>query len=135
MELLQESQIELSGKVYNLGKFPATVGREILTQYPTSALPKLGDYKINEELMLRLMSYVSVETEKGPLRLSTRALVDNHIGSAEDLMRLEWAMMEKNFAFFANGKASGFLSGLGDQVQALILKTLTNFSPPSSAGK
>ena len=126
MELLQTKDITIGDKTYVLSKFPATVGREILVQYPTSAMPKLGDYKTNEELMLKMMGYVSVQTAAGELRLSTRALVDNHVSSAPDLIKLEWAMMEHNFDFFANGKASGFLAGLGGKVQQLITKTLTD---------
>lgn len=133
MELLEKTELPINGVTYILSKFPATVGREILTQYPTTAMPKVGDYKMNEELMLKLMSYVAVSTERGPLQLTTRALVDNHVPDAATLMKLEWAMMEKNFSFFANGKGSEFLAGLGEKVQALIIKTLTDFSQSSKA--
>ncbi len=85
--------------------------------------------------MLRMMAYVAVVTINGELQLSSRALIDNHVDDAETLMRLEWAMMEKNFAFFANGKASGFLVGLGEKVQALIMSTLMGSSQQSSVRK
>jgi hypothetical protein len=118
-----------------LSKFPATVGREIIMQYPTSALPKVGDYATNEDLMLKVMSYVGVviEGRETPLMLSTRALVDNHVKSASDLMRLEWAMMNYNFDFFGNGKLSGILDRVMTQAVALIQKTLTDLSPALQA--
>ena len=127
-----EVDIELpdgSVKKFILSKFPAVAGREIITQYPTSAAPKIGSYALNEELMFKLMSYVAVPLADGlPLRLNSRALVDNHVPDFETLMRIEWEMMKYNCSFFNNGKMSGFLELLTDKAQALILKTLTGFS-------
>lgn len=125
---------ELEGTPFVLSKFPATVGREIIMQYPTSALPKVGDYSTNEALMLKIMSYVGVDTGGAePVMLKTRALVDNHVKSTEDLLRLEWAMLNHNFAFFSNGSLSGLLDRVGSQAVALIQKTLTDLSPVLSA--
>lgn len=123
----------LDGTPFILSKFPATVGREIILQYPTSALPKVGDYNTNEALMLKIMKYVAVQTENGPLMLETRQLVDNHVKSAEDLLKLEWAMMNHNFAFFGNGSLSGILDRVGSQAVALIQKTLTDLLPALQA--
>jgi hypothetical protein len=122
---------ELEGTKFILSKFPATVGREIIMQYPTSALPKVGDYSTNEALMLKIMKYVGVKIDgrDAPLMLESMALVDNHVKSAEDLLRLEWAMMNYNFAFFGNGKLSGILDRVMTQAVALIQKTLTDLSP------
>ncbi|CNI48426.1 hypothetical protein [Yersinia pekkanenii] len=120
-------------KTYILSKFPAIAGREIVTQYPTTGAPKIGDYKTNEALMLKLMAYVAVPVEGGSqIPLTTSALVNNHVPDFETLMKLEWAMMEYNCSFFRNGAALGFLTGLTTKVQALITKTLTGLSQPSS---
>ena len=55
-------------RVYILSKFPAVQGREIIAKYPLSAMPKLGDYAVNEETMLKLMAFVAVPREgKEPL--------------------------------------------------------------------
>jgi hypothetical protein len=125
---------DLEGTKYVLSKFPATVGREILLQYPTSGMPKIGDYGTNEALMLKLMTYVGVRIDgrDEPLMLTTRQLVDNHIKDAETLMRIEWAMMSYNFAFFTNGKLSGILERAGSQAVTLIQKILTDLSRVSS---
>lgn len=114
---------------YVISRLPATIAREVITQYPVSALPKMGDYGRNEELMLKLMSYVGVvgKGQNGaPLMLKTRALIDNHVEDFETLIRIEMAMLEKNCSFFAKGKASGYLASLADKVQALITSTLTD---------
>ncbi len=121
--------------VFIISKFGATVGREVIMQYPTSALPKVGDYGTNEALMLKIMSHVGVQIpgREAPLMLTSMALIDNHVKSAEDLMRLEWAMMNYNFSFFANGKLSGILDRVMTQAVALIQKTLTDLSPALQA--
>lgn len=143
MALLEpiEKEFELpkgGKKTFVLSRFPAVAGREIVTQYPTSAMPKIGDYALNEELMLKLMCYVGVPivldgvTQSQPLMLTTRQLIDNHVPDFETLMKIEMAMMEYNCHFFQQGKLSGIFDKLGETVQRLILKTLMDFSQQSS---
>ncbi|AXF52894.1 MAG: hypothetical protein [Bacteriophage sp.] len=124
----------LGGKNFVLTKFPATVGREIITQYPMTALPKIGEYKTNHQLMLKIMSYVgvSIEGRAEPQMLSTEDLINNHVLKTEDLMRLEWAMIEYNFDFFGDGRASNFLGLVADRITPLISKTLMDLLGPSS---
>lgn len=118
---------------YIISKFPAVAGREIVTQYPVSAIPKLGDYGVNEELMLKLMCFVGVTTEAGTVQnLSTRMLVDNHVPDFETLMKIEMAMMEYNCSFFAQGKVSNVLEGLFSKAKALIMPMLTDYAARSS---
>lgn len=128
------STIKLEGKEFHLTKFPATVGREIILQYPTSAMPKLGDYKTNHALMLRIMGYVGVKVEgrDGLLMLSNEDLLNNHVSDAETLLRLEWAMINHNFSFFTDGRASNILSLIVDKASSLSAKTLTDFLHQSS---
>jgi hypothetical protein len=117
-------------KAFVLHKFPATIGREVVSQYPLSALPKLGDYKVNEAMMLKLMSYVTVpigDTPQG-LPLTSVDLVNNHVPDFEALMRLEAAMLEYNCSFFTNGKVSSFLETIAAKAQVLITSTLTGLS-------
>ena len=116
-------------RVYLLSKFPAVQGREIIAKYPLSAVPKLGDYAVNEETMLKLMAFVAVPREEGgPLLLSTRGLVDNHVPDWETLARLEFAMLEYNVSFFGNGKGSTFLEAIGKKAQAYLSRMLTDLS-------
>lgn len=125
-------------RVYILSKFPAVAGREIIAGYPLSGMPKLGDYKVNEEMMLKLMAHVGVPMPEGrpPLELSTKTLVDNHVPDWETLARIEMAMMEMNCSFFGNGRALSFLQGIAQQAQGWISETLTRLSEQSSkAGK
>lgn len=127
-------EITLGGKTYTLTKFDAITGREILTQYPMTALPKVAEYKSNEALMLKVMRHVFIVQEgREPLALTTPALVNNHVPDAETLMRLEWAMLTHNFQSLKNGAASGFLEALAKRVQESIGSTLTQLLARSSA--
>jgi hypothetical protein len=117
-----------------LSKFPACAGREILTQYPVTAMPKIGDYPSNETLMLKVLSHVAAVGADGrEIQLSTGALVDNHVPDAIALMRIEVAAVEYNFGFFLKGLASTFLGGIEGKAKALISQTLTDFLAQSSA--
>lgn len=121
-------------KTYIIHKFPAIAGREIVTQYPQSALPKIGDYKTNEALMLKMMAYVAVPMPDGrpPLVLSNRTLVDQHVPEFETLMRLEWALMEYNCSFFGKGRNSDFWIIFAQKGKQLITQILTDLQAPSS---
>lgn len=132
---IEKQVITQSGeaKTYTLTKFPATVGREIFLKYPLSNVPKLGEYQVSQETMLKLMSYVYVTTESGAqIQLKSEALLNNHVPDWETLVKLEYMMLEYNGSFFQNGKALGFLSNLAKMLQESTTKTLTDSLAKSS---
>ena len=130
--LIEPNEVTIDGRVFILSKFPAVSGREILAKYPTSSLPKLGDYKVSEETMLKLMSYVAVPAGDSLIRLTTTALVNNHVGSWETLLKVEWAMLEYNCSFFQNGRVSTLLNDSVQKAPAWISKILMALSEQSS---
>jgi hypothetical protein len=113
-------------RVYILSMFPCIAGREITAKYPLSAIPKLGDYAVNEEVMLKLMSFVGVPIEgrAEPLQLTTKALVENHVPDWETLARIELAMLEMNCSFFRDGRALDFLTSTAQKGQEWISSML-----------
>jgi hypothetical protein len=114
-------------KTYVISKFPAIAGREIVAKYPLSGLPKIGDYKVNEETMLKLMAFVAVRTDEGKdLMLTTKAMVDNHVPDWETLGRIEIEMMGYNCSFFQNGEVSNFFDNLKLKAQQWSSSTLTD---------
>jgi len=126
-----EKEIPLPGggsKTFVLSRFPAIVGREIIAKYPLSAMPKLGDYAVNEETMLKLMRYVGVVVTEGaePQLLTTPALVNNHCDDWETLARVEVAMLEYNCSFFGNGKALDFFQSIAQQAKPMLSQMLTD---------
>lgn len=125
--MIEPKNIEVNGKIFTISKFPAISGREIIAKYPLSGLPKIGDYAVNEETMLKLMSFVGVPRENSePLRLTSRALVDNHVTDWEMLGKIEIAMLEYNCSFFQSGRVSNFLGDIAQKLPAMISKILTD---------
>lgn len=121
-----------------VGQFPAIAGREIAAKYPTSiaALAKQWEenqYGENEKIMLKAMSFVDRILDDGStLRLTTAALIDNHVPDAECLMRLEKELLEHNFSFFEKFTRSISSGGMLQNMLKLIMSTLTSSLPQSS---
>lgn len=130
MTLLEPQEVTITDqkgaeRIYILSKFPAIAGREIVTKYPTSNIPNIGEYQQSEEVMLKLLAFVAVPQSDGqPLRLTTRALVDNHVPDWETLAKLEWKQLEYNTSFFGTGPNSDFFASIGPKAAAWISKTL-----------
>lgn len=127
-ELLQTKEVIINDKTFILSKFPAVAGREIIAKYPLSMVPKLGDYAVNEETMLKLMCFVGVSVNDKVMNLSNRALVDNHVDSWETLGLIEKAMLEYNCSFLKDGLISNLLGDLVQNIPEWISKMLMGLS-------
>ncbi|MDL4913001.1 MAG: hypothetical protein QRY16_04135 [Enterobacterales bacterium endosymbiont of Blomia tropicalis] len=92
-----------------ISRLPATLGREILAKYPLSNAPKIGDYEISKEAMLKMMAHVAVVRDGAEICLKTQTLIDNHVPDGEALIRLELEMLRYNTSFFGNAGSKGFL--------------------------
>ncbi|WP_237386227.1 hypothetical protein [Xenorhabdus sp. Sc-CR9] len=119
-----------------ISRLPATVGREILAKYPLSNAPKIGDYDISHEAMLKMLRYVAVERDGQEILLKTQTLIDNHVPDGEALIRLELEMLRYNTSFFGGDGSRGFLQFLLDKIKGSlpsIIQTLMASLPSSSA--
>jgi hypothetical protein len=117
-------------KTFTIGHIPAVQSREIIAQYPLSALPKLGDYQVNEQMFFKMMAYVEVHTDGGKIMLKTKELINNHCDFVQSA-RLEGLMFQKNWGFFLQGPISSFSQIITQKAQALISQMLTLSSRPS----
>ncbi len=125
--MIEPQEVTIDDRVFILSKLPAVEGREIITQYMPTALPKIGDYKSNEVVMLKLIKYAAVKlSEERTIQLSTRELINNHCSSWELLVKLEWAMLEYNCTFFQNGNLSNFFGNISQRLPEWISKILTD---------
>lgn len=123
----KEITIEFEGEQlkFNIGKFPATVGREIISKYPVANMPKLGDYATSEDTMLKLMNYVErVYDDREPIPLVNRTLIDNHIPSWEVLVKIEAFVIDYNCSFFELGKVLNSLKEWRALAKPKNIKTL-----------
>jgi hypothetical protein len=122
-----------STRSYVISKFPAIEGREIVTQYVATAIQKADGYKANEDLMLKAMCYVSALNSEGQeIKLTTRALVNNHVPDFEALMRLEAALLDYNTNFMHRAKSFISSSDIEGKAMAWISRMLTHLSAQSS---
>lgn len=133
-ELFTVTDADGNDRNFIVSNFDAVEGREIVTQWFMSALPKVGDYPTNKEMMLKIMSYVAVDINGNIQRLTTEALVNNHCGDWETLEIVEMKMMEKNCRFFQNGKAQNFFDRLTRMALEKVSEMLTISSEASSPG-
>jgi len=115
-------------KAFIIHKFDCMSGREIVTKYPVSNIPKLAEYKSSEETMLKLMAFVGVQAGERVQMLENADLVKNHVPDWETLMRLEWAVLEYNCSFFGSGLSSDFFENLKAQALQKISPILTGFA-------
>jgi len=119
--LLEPKEVLIDGKTITISKFPCVAGRRIVSNYLASAVPKVGDYEVNQEMMFLMMRYVSVNG----IVLESEALIDNHIGSWETCLKVEGEIMAYNCSFFREGRISTFFEDLKQTLPPLIIKTWT----------
>jgi len=122
----KEITIQFEGEElkFNIGKFPATVGREIISKYPVANMPKIGDYAVSQETMFKLMQYVERVYEDRVQPLSNEALINNHVPSWEVLVKLEAEIIGYNCSFFKDGKVSNFLTKFKSLAEPKNIETL-----------
>jgi hypothetical protein len=120
---------------YTIHRFSAVDGREVLNRYPPSNLtnnyaPKLGDYDLDRDLMLKLMRCVAkkIDGRSELLWLDSAVLVNNHVPDAVLLVELEKLVFEYNFGFFPQGRLLAFLNNIALKATDMISK----ISIPSS---
>lgn len=136
-ELLNPEEIVIRGRdgverTYILSTLPYPVGRKVAALYPTANLPKVGDYKVSEEVMQDLFKFVAIQHEDGgQQRLTTMALITNHVPDAMTGLQLEARMLAKNFDFFGQGGISASLTRFLETRLPSIIQTLTPLLPPS----
>lgn len=136
-DLIKPEIFEIEGPdgktlTYYISNFDAVRGREIISQYPMTAVPKFGEYEQNEKLLFKLMGYVAIKQPNGEfLRLETEALVNNHVPDWETLAKIEMAMMNKNCSFFRNGRSWDFLENIAQIFLKKASEMLTRSSEQS----
>lgn len=102
------------------------VSRDVMFNYPTTLLPKIGNYGENERLFKLLMKYVEVQPEpdKNPdwwIRLDTEESINQNV-SAKGVLELEKEVIDFSTDFFSSGK----LTQIGTTLGELARNILTN---------
>ena len=142
MELLEPKAITVTGgdgkdREFYVSKFPAWDGLEILTRFPSAlltstAVPKVSDWKVVEEMAAKIMSYVAVDINGRKQRLETKALIDNHTYDAKTLGLLIVEEVRYNHGPFERETISAFFEKAFIAALAKISEAVTQSSAPSS---
>lgn len=125
-------------RTYLISKIPASYSKEIVLQYPTSALPKIGDPAVHMRITFMMMEYVGIPRNNSegnpvePLILTTRELCDNHIPDLRTWMAIEREIARYNWDFFLPEDLSDFWGRLKTLLVAWSLETSTDLSQQSS---
>lgn len=137
-DLIKPQDVEIKDcegnvKTFILSRIPAIPMREVMAKYPVSNIPKLGEYQASQEVMELLMRYVAVRLDDGrDLALVNKALINNHVVDGEQLLRIEYAMLQYNTSFFGQGDLSTFLRELIAKHLPLVIQTVTDSLRASS---
>ena len=129
--MLNPEVVEIEGKdgvkrKYTICDVPyMSGGREICSQFVSSAAPKIGDYKLNEALAMKMFNHIYVDVAGNMVALSNSAMIDNHVPDFITGVKLESAMIEKNLGFSVAGKIRKFQQQWKADAPELITKTLT----------
>ena len=112
---------------YVVGRLPyGAGGREVCSQYISTALPKVGNYAENEKIAKIMLKHVAIILDDGKqLRLSTDELVNNHIPDFITGIKLEVEALEHNAGFSVAGKVQEYQQQWEQDIPAFIMKILT----------
>jgi len=126
-QVISVETLEGEQREYVIHHMAAFDGRKVAVCYTQGALPKIGDYDVNEAMSLLMMRYVGIAQENGELlMLTTKGLIENHVPDWETLAKIEIEMLKYNTSFFQNGKALSLLKEFSDKGTELISSTLTD---------
>lgn len=137
-DLIKPKDVEIKDcdgdvKTFIISRIPAIPMREVMAKYPVSNIPKLGEYQASQEVMELLMRHVAVRLDDGrEVALVNKALINNHVVDGEQLLRIEYAMLQYNTSFFGQGDLSTFFRELIAKHLPLVIQTVTDSLRASS---
>lgn len=133
-ELLEMKKITLldskgNPKEYILSHIPAWNAQRIMQSLPVNIImnliPKFANEEVLNKIKLELMSYIAVDVNDGCLtRLTTEALINNHVYDWELLTKLQSEMLQYNASFLQDGRILNFLVECAQIHIPKIIKTL-----------
>lgn len=134
--LLEPKKVEIADKVANktntfiISKIPAFAAMGLMVQDLPSLVLSInsGNREKIEKFTLETLSYVAVEVDGQKVRLSTKALIDNHCPSFETISLLLAEMIDYNTSFFRDGRSLNFLKRLEALATAKVTEILTVLS-------
>jgi hypothetical protein len=134
--LLEPKKVEIEDQVANIkntyviSKIPAFAAMGLMVQDLPALVLNInsGNREKIEKFTLEVLSYVAIEKDGQTIRLTTKALIDNHCPSFETISLLLAQMIDYNTSFFRDGRSLSFLKRLEALATAKVTEILTTLS-------
>lgn len=123
-------EVNNSAKSFQIDRFKALDGWEIQRRFVEFAAS--SDRKFRRDFTLEILSYAHVITDTGELPLSTDALIDNHLGSWENVQALFEEILRVNGIDPAtHADAPHFWAKAGEEMATSFLAACTQIMGPA----
>lgn len=123
--------IELNARRYRVNQMDVFDNRRVCMTYPLNLIPKVGEYKENEDMFRLLMKYVEVEIQGKWVRLDNDELIRQNV-SPMACFELEKEVIDLTTGFFSSGKLQDYTRDIVDTVLRNVIITLMNSLEQSS---
>lgn len=129
-EIVIEDKVANATNTYIISKIPAFEAMGLMVQDLPALVLNInsGNRDKIEKFTLEVLSYVAIKKEGTEIKLSTKALIDNHCPSFETISLLLAQMIDYNTSFFRDGKSLSFLKRLEALATAKVTEILTTLS-------
>ena len=129
-ELKNPKKIKILGsdgieREYIVGAATYFDSRKISVNYTVSGLPKLGDYKTNEEMSKLMFRYVRAVVDDKEVPLISDDLINYHVPDLITGMKIEFEVYERCLGFSPLGKLQQYQGEWMKALQELTTKIQT----------
>lgn len=129
-EVIIEDKVANESNTYVISKIPAFEAMGLMVQDLPALVLNInsGNREKIEKFTIEVLNYVARKKDGETIRLSTKALIDNHCPSFETISLLLAQMIDYNTSFFRDGKSLSFLKRLEALATAKVTEILTTLS-------
>lgn len=130
MDLIKPKEIELKdldGNTHKfiISRFNALDGYELISNFPKTMFNKGESFKDHKEVLIKIFSHVEAFKQDGnTIRLTSEALINNHIPDYELLMKILKEVGTYNSSFLGNVNGLSIIDQIKTKLPTLAQKIL-----------
>jgi hypothetical protein len=123
--------LELARRYYRVHRMDVFDTREVCMTYPINLVPKVGEYKNNENMFRLLMKYVEVKVGDQWVRLDNDEVIRQNVPPMVSF-ELEKEVVDLTTGFFSSGKLQDYTSDILAYLMQNVIITLMKSLEQSS---
>lgn len=123
--------LELARRHYRVHRMDVFDTREVCMTYPINLVPKVGEYKNNENMFRLLMKYVEVKVGDQWVRLDNDEVIRQNVPPMVSF-ELEKEVVDLTTGFFSSGKLQDYTSDILAYLMQNVIITLMKSLEQSS---